>query len=67
MKGLVFVERLHDVNDGIAVEDDEDGDDERIKRSWEENGVVLREREESEESNRDGDRDVSRVSKSMII
>lgn len=42
----------------MADEEDED-EDERIRRSWDENGVVLQESEESEESNKDDDGEVS--------
>ncbi len=56
--GDVGIIALDEIGDRMADEEDE-GDDERIRRSWEENGVVLQESEESEESNKDGEREVS--------
>ncbi len=46
------------MGDRTADEEDEE-EEERISRSWEENGVVLQEIEESEESNKDDEGEVS--------
>ena len=45
--------------DGITADEEDEGDDERIRWSWEENGVVLQENDESEEPNKDDEGDVS--------
>ncbi len=61
-RGIIAVDNNGDIT---ADEDDED-DEERISRSWEENGVVLHESEESDESNKDGDGEVSSESEIII-
>ncbi len=61
-RGIIAVDNNGDIT---ADEEDED-DEERISRSWDENGVVLQESEESEESNKDGEGEVSSDSEIII-
>ncbi len=52
--------------DNIGDRTDDEDEDERISRSCEENGVVLQEREERDESNKDVEGEVSSGSEIII-